>query len=48
MQLIQQEPGIYDKRHPGYARQDKRDLAWERVSHEIKESGFRLSSSETI
>jgi hypothetical protein len=24
VQLIVQEPGIYDKRHPDYARQDKR------------------------
>jgi hypothetical protein len=29
VQLIEQEPGIYDKRHPDYARQDKIDLAWE-------------------
>jgi hypothetical protein len=27
VQLIEQEPGIYDKRHPDYARQDKIDLA---------------------
>jgi hypothetical protein len=26
VQLIEQEPGIYDKRHPDYARQDKIDL----------------------
>jgi hypothetical protein len=26
MQLIEQEPGIYDKRHPDYARQDNIDL----------------------
>jgi hypothetical protein len=38
VQLIEQEPGIYDKRHPDYARQDKVDLTWERISHEMKES----------
>jgi hypothetical protein len=32
VQLTEQEPGIYDKRHPDYARQDKTDLAWERIS----------------
>jgi hypothetical protein len=39
-QLIEQEPGIYDKRHPDYARWDKIDLAWERIYHEMKESGM--------
>jgi hypothetical protein len=48
VQLIQQEASIYDKRHPDYARRDKRDLAWERISHETKESESRLSSFETI
>jgi hypothetical protein len=38
VQLIQQEPGIYNKRHPDYARRDKIDLAWERISHEMKGS----------
>jgi hypothetical protein len=47
VQLIEQEPGIYDKRHPGYARQDKIHLAWERISHETKEYVSRLSSYET-
>jgi hypothetical protein len=42
VQLIDQEPGIYDKRHPDYARQGKIDLAWERTSHETKESGSRF------
>ncbi|PNF34417.1 hypothetical protein B7P43_G13249 [Cryptotermes secundus] len=32
--LIEQEPGLFDKRHPDSARQDKIDLAWERISHE--------------
>jgi inosine/xanthosine triphosphate pyrophosphatase family protein len=40
VQLIEQEPGIYDKRHPDYARRDKVDLAWEKISHEMKESGM--------
>jgi hypothetical protein len=50
VQLIEQEPGIYchGKRHSDYARQDKIDLPWERISHETKESGSRLSSIETI
>jgi hypothetical protein len=38
VQLIEQEPGIHDKRQQDYARQDKIDLAWERISHETKES----------
>jgi hypothetical protein len=38
VQLIEQEPGIYDKRHPDYASQNKIDLAWERISQETKES----------
>jgi hypothetical protein len=33
VQLIEQRPGIYDKCHTDYARQDKTDLAWERISH---------------
>jgi hypothetical protein len=48
LHLVEQDPGIYDKRHPGYARQDKIDLTWERISHETKESGFWLSSFETV
>jgi hypothetical protein len=40
VQLIEQEPRIYDKRHPDYARQDKVDWSWERISHETKESGI--------
>jgi hypothetical protein len=47
MQLVEQEPGIYGKHHPDYARQDKMDLAWERISHET-ESGSMLSTFETI
>lgn len=37
MQLIEQEPGIYDKHHPDYARRDKTDLVWEKISHEMQE-----------
>jgi hypothetical protein len=33
VQLTEQESGIYDKCHTAYARQDKTDLAWERISH---------------
>jgi hypothetical protein len=33
VQLIEQEPGIYDKRHPDHARQNKLYLACERISH---------------
>jgi hypothetical protein len=29
VQLIEQEPGIYDKRHADYAKQDKTDLVSE-------------------
>jgi hypothetical protein len=48
VQLIEQDPGIYIKRHPDYAKQDEIDLAWERSSHETKESGSWLSAYETI
>jgi hypothetical protein len=43
VQLIEQEPGMYDKCHPDYTRLDKIDLAWERISHEMKESGSCLT-----
>jgi hypothetical protein len=46
--LIEQKHGIYDKCHADYARQDKIDLALERISHDIKESGSWLISLETI
>jgi hypothetical protein len=39
VQLIEQEPRIYDKCHADYARQDKIDLAWERICDETKASG---------
>jgi hypothetical protein len=42
MQLIEHEPGIYDKCHPDYAGQDKIDLGCERISHEMKESGMHI------
>jgi hypothetical protein len=40
VQLIEQEPGIHDKRHPDCARRDKIDLAWGRISHDMKEFGM--------
>jgi phenylpropionate dioxygenase-like ring-hydroxylating dioxygenase large terminal subunit len=36
VQLIEQEPGVCDKYHPGYAIWDKIDMAWERISHEME------------
>jgi uncharacterized protein YcgI (DUF1989 family) len=39
IQLTEQEPGVYDKCHTDYARQDKTDLAWKIIFYEIKESG---------
>jgi hypothetical protein len=48
VQLIEQEPGIYDKCHADYTRWNKIDLAGERISHEMKESGSWLNSFETI
>jgi hypothetical protein len=42
VQLIEQELGIYDKRHPDCARPDKIDLAWEKIYHEMNESGMCL------
>jgi hypothetical protein len=48
VQLIEQEPGIYDKCHEHSARRNKTDFAWERIFHEMKESGSWISSFETI
>jgi hypothetical protein len=48
VQLIEQEPGIHDKYHPDYATLDKIDLAWERISREMKVSGSWLSSFGTM
>jgi hypothetical protein len=48
VQLVEQGPGIYNKRRSDCARQDKTDLACERISHETKESGSRLFSLKTI
>jgi hypothetical protein len=39
---------LIEKRHPDYPRQNKIDLACERIPHETKESASRLSSFETI
>jgi hypothetical protein len=47
LQLIEQEPGTYDKGYSDYARQDKIYLVWERISHEKKDSGSWLSYFET-
>jgi hypothetical protein len=38
VQLNEQESGTYDKCHPDYARRDKIDLAWERISRAMKKS----------
>jgi hypothetical protein len=46
VQLIE-EPGIYDKCHPDCARHNKTDLAWERISHKVKESGSWSSNINT-
>jgi hypothetical protein len=48
VQLIEQECGIYDKCRADYARRDKIDLAWERISYEMKKFGSCLSYFETI
>jgi hypothetical protein len=40
VQLTEQEPEIYDKRRPDCARRDKIDLAGEKGSHEMNESGM--------
>jgi hypothetical protein len=48
VQLTEQEPGVYDKRHLDYARWNKTDFAWERISHQMKEPGSWLNSFETI
>jgi hypothetical protein len=47
VQLIEQEPGIHDKCHVDYARQNKMHLTWEIISHEIKETGFWLNHGRT-
>ena len=44
VQLIEQEPGVYDKRHSDSAGREKIDLAWKIISRETMESGSRLSS----
>jgi hypothetical protein len=42
VQLIEQEPSLYDKSHPDYARRDKMDLAWGRIAREMSESGMYI------
>jgi hypothetical protein len=48
VQLIEQESDIHVKWHVGYARRDKIDLAWKRISYDTNESKSWLSSFETI
>jgi hypothetical protein len=48
VQLIEQEPCIYGKPQADYARQDKIDLALERISHQTMESGSWLRSFEMM
>jgi hypothetical protein len=36
VQIIEQEPAIYDKRHADNARWDNIGLAWERISHRME------------
>jgi hypothetical protein len=38
VQLTEQEHGVYDRCHADCARQDKIDLACERIPHEMKKS----------
>jgi hypothetical protein len=45
VQLVEQEPGLYDKSHPYYTRRDKIDLVWERICHEMKESCMCIVSN---
>jgi hypothetical protein len=40
VQLIEQVPSIYDKSHPDHTRWDTVNLAWEKISREMKESGM--------
>jgi hypothetical protein len=47
VQLIEQD-FVYCECHAYYVRRDKIDLAWEAIYQEMKESGSRLSSFETI
>jgi hypothetical protein len=37
VQLIQQEPCLYDKSSPDYSTRDKTDLAWCRTAQEMKD-----------
>jgi hypothetical protein len=40
VQLIEQEHGIYGRRHTDYARRNKIDLAWGTISHETNKTGM--------
>jgi hypothetical protein len=41
-QCTEQKQGLYDHSHPDYARRDKLDLAWEKISHQITEPGIYI------
>jgi hypothetical protein len=41
VQLIEQEPCVYDKCSPDYSRRNKTDLGWCRIAQEMKEKGER-------
>jgi hypothetical protein len=43
--LIEQEPCLYDRNLPDYARQDPIDFISERISKEMKESGMYVFSN---
>ena len=38
--LTDQGPSLYEKSHSNYTQRDKVDLAWERISHDIREHGI--------
>jgi hypothetical protein len=43
VQLTEQKSGTYEKCHQDYVRQEKIELASERISHEMKESRMYVS-----
>jgi hypothetical protein len=40
VQLTEQKSGTYEECYQDYARQEKIEFAWERISHEMKKSGM--------
>ena len=38
--LTDQGSSLYEKSHSNYTQRDKVDLAWERISHDIREHGI--------